>query len=88
LPEAELSPAQASLLDGLSEAIEKMESNQDGQWFHERIYEQKDALNLSPSEAFQAVYRVILNQDKGPQAGWFLSTLDTDWLVKRLRRQA
>ncbi|HEX9595220.1 MAG TPA: lysine--tRNA ligase [Candidatus Saccharimonadales bacterium] len=88
LPEAELSPAQASLLDGLSEAIEKMESNQDGQWFHERIYEQKDALNLSSSEAFQAVYRVILNQDKGPQAGWFLAALDKDWLVKRLRRQA
>lgn len=88
LPKVELTEQQARLLDGLAEAIEKMEPGQDGQWFHERIYEQKDSHDLSPAESFQAVYRVILNQDRGPQAGWFLAALDRDWLIMRLRRQA
>lgn len=88
LPEVELSQAQIQLLDGLADTVEAAGQNQDGQWFHERIYEQKDVAGLTPAEAFQAVYRVTLGQDQGPQAGWFLSTLDREWLIKRLRRQA
>ena len=88
LPKAELSDRQKNLLSGLADAVEQAEPGQGGQWFHERIYEQKDKLGLEPAQAFQAIYKVILNQDKGPQAGWFLSLMDRDWLISRLRLQA
>jgi len=85
--EAELNPAQQALLGGLADAAEASRGlAADGKWWHERIYELKG--DMPPAEAFQAIYRVILGQNNGPQAGWFLASLDKDWLIKRLRRQA
>jgi lysyl-tRNA synthetase class 1 len=46
------------------------------------------AASLEAKEAFQALYRVILGKEFGPKAGWFLASLDRDWLIKRLQLKA
>lgn len=41
---------------------------------------------LAPAQAFQAVYRVLLDRDSGPKAGNLLAFLDPDFVVKRLQK--
>ena len=57
----------------------------DGAWFHEAVYGLKDSVGLEPSAMFSVLYRALIGKTSGPRAGWFLSILPRDWLVKRLR---
>jgi lysyl-tRNA synthetase class 1 len=86
LPKVELSEAQKTFLAELADSLEGRVL--DGPAMHEAIYAAKDSDELKPAEAFQALYRVLLNKDHGPKAGWFLASLDSAWLVKRLRLEA
>ncbi len=40
-------------------------------------------LKVNPKDLFKAIYTVILGQSSGPKAGWFLSSLESDFLVRR-----
>ncbi|HUC86914.1 MAG TPA: lysine--tRNA ligase [Candidatus Saccharimonadales bacterium] len=85
LPQAEpLTDEQRGFLTILAAAIEEHSGEIDGQAMHELIYAAKDQANLPAPAAFQAIYRVILGKDFGPKAGWFLASLDRDFLIKRL----
>lgn len=87
LPRAELSDAQKQFVLELAGRLE--EANElDGPEMHQTIYAAKEAASIQPSEAFQALYRLILAKDSGPKAGYFLSSLDREWLIKRLRQEA
>lgn len=55
---------------------------------HETIYQAKEEANLQPAQAFKTLYLLLLNKESGPKAGWFLSSLPQEWLIKRLRREA
>jgi lysyl-tRNA synthetase class 1 len=79
-----LTEAQQSALKLLSDKIELLETI-DGQILHELIHEVKTESGLSPKEFFGAIYSVFLGKDSGPKVGWFLSTLDKAFLLKRLR---
>jgi lysyl-tRNA synthetase, class I len=85
LPQVELTKEQKDFLTKLSEAVATMKEPE-AQAMHDAIYAAKG--DMSPAEAFQTLYRLILGQDKGPRAGWFLASLDQDWLQKRLRLEA
>jgi lysyl-tRNA synthetase class I len=39
---------------------------------------------MAPEELFITLYRVLIGQESGPRAGWFLSLIDRKWLIKRL----
>jgi lysyl-tRNA synthetase class 1 len=60
----------------------------DGAWFHDAIYELKDGTGLMPKEMFGALYRLLIGKTSGPRAGYFLSILPRDWLLKRLNLEA
>ncbi len=84
LPEVELAPEQRAFLDKLAKTIEA-EKDLNGQGMHDAIYAAAEVSGVKPGKAFVALYRVILGQDSGPKAGWFLASLDREWLVGRLR---
>lgn len=73
-----------AFLRALGEKVADAPTDADGAWFHDAIYELKETLGLSPKEMFGALYRVLIGKTSGPRAGWFLSILPRDWLVKRL----
>jgi lysyl-tRNA synthetase class 1 len=79
----ELTDDQTRFLDTLSSVVEKVPENADGEWFHKAIYDARGG--LEPKEAFVTLYQVVIGKNAGPRAGWFLSILPRDWLVKRLR---
>lgn len=85
IDQAQFTEQEKAFFAGLSESIENAPADADGAWFHNAIYEFKDSSGLGPRELFQALYRLTINKDSGPRAGWFLSILPRDWLISRLR---
>lgn len=88
ISDLELSDAQQSLLKTLADKVRTAPDDADGNWFHQAIYELKDETGLSPKEMFTTLYTVLINQESGPRAGWFLSILPRDWLIERLQLKA
>lgn len=85
---SKFSDKQQQYLQALADKIEKAPADADGEWFHLAIYEFKDKFDLPPKELFSSLYQAIIGKDAGPRAGWFLSLLPRDWLIKRLRLEA
>ncbi len=56
----------------------------DGQAMHTALHEVKEKTGIDPKEFFEAIYLSVLGKKSGPKAGWFLSVMDKDFLVKRL----
>lgn len=82
--DSNLSQNQSGFLSALADSIASQDEL-DAEWVHETIYSLKDEYGLTPSQAFQSVYWVLLGQNSGPKAGWFLATIDREWLLKRLK---
>lgn len=79
------SEEEREFLSALSEKTASAPKNADGEWFHKAIYELKDSLRMEPQQLFRALYKALIGKDSGPRAGWFLSILPREWLIKRLR---
>ncbi|HSW80736.1 MAG TPA: lysine--tRNA ligase [Candidatus Saccharimonadales bacterium] len=79
------SEQERTFLSKLSDKIAQAPADADGGWFHNAVYEMKDESGLEPKAMFSALYRVLINKDSGPRAGWFLSILPRDWLIARLK---
>jgi lysyl-tRNA synthetase, class I len=84
----DFSAAEQQFMAQLADKIAAAPINADGDWFHKTIYEFKDSTGLSPKELFSTLYRVLIGKTSGPRAGWFLSILPRDWLIRRLRLEA
>ena len=84
VPEAvrRLSPEQVQLLERLADYLEQAHTAEE---IHQQIYALAEALKLPGAEAFQAIYISLIGKERGPRAGFFLASLDREFLQKRLR---
>lgn len=87
LPSVQLSDDQVKFVAVLAQKLEAADKL-DGQAMHETIYAAKAEAGIQPGQAFKALYLLLLNKESGPKAGWFLSSLDKNWLIKRLKQEA
>jgi lysyl-tRNA synthetase class 1 len=85
---SDFNPEQKSYLGRLADRAERAPADADGAWFHKAIYDLKEADGLSPQQAFEPLYLALIGKKAGPRAGWFLSILPREWLVKRLKLEA
>ena len=88
IDESKFSDQQKEYVKALAEKISEAPEDADGAWFHQAIYEFKDTSGLAPKELFTTLYQLLIGKDSGPRAGWFLSMLPRDWLIRRLRLEA
>lgn len=58
----------------------------DGPTLHTHLHDVKRETGIAPKELFSAIYLAFLGRESGPQAGWFLSTLEWDFLIERLKQ--
>lgn len=69
--------------------LELIEEFKDVAWkadeIHQACYNVKEKLEISPMKIFSLLYRLLLNQNRGPRLGYFLSTLSRDFIVGRLQ---
>lgn len=86
--QGEFNQVQKQFMSELADKIAQAPKEADGDWFHKAIYKFKDSTGLEPKELFGTLYMALIGQDSGPRAGWFLSILPRDWLIKRLRLEA
>lgn len=84
LPEsaADLPPEAMAALGLLAD---RLEPDLGAEQIHQLLYDAAQTAGAQPKVVFRALYLVLLDRERGPRAGWFLSTLDTDFLKKRLR---
>jgi lysyl-tRNA synthetase class 1 len=82
---ASFTPEEKNFLHNLSKKIAQAPADADGDWFHKAIYDMQSQSTLDPGKIFNALYRSLIGKEQGPRAGWFLSILPRDWLIKRLK---
>jgi lysyl-tRNA synthetase class 1 len=82
---AGLTAAQRRFLAAL---IHLVESGMPGEALHAAIHALKGEQGLAAKAAFGAIYQAFLGRESGPQAGWFLSALERDFAIRRLREAA
>lgn len=79
-----LSELQKKALGRVLVFVESKESIS-GQEFHLTLHGIKEELGIAPKDFFEALYLSILGKKNGPKAGWFLSVLDREFLINRLK---
>ncbi len=83
MPEITLSDAQKKASSLLAEFFEG--GKKTGEEVHARLHELKTEVPIAPKDLFVALYQLFLARDSGPKAGWFLSVLPRDFVLKRLK---
>ncbi|MGB1586209.1 MAG: lysine--tRNA ligase [Thermoplasmatota archaeon] len=73
----------AAILSDVHDALRGL-ATWDGGAIHDALYEVKESRDIKPNEVFGPVYRAILGQDRGPRAGFFLASLEREWVLARL----
>ncbi len=56
-----------------------------GEELHQFLHGLKESVPVTPAELFSAIYLAFLGKAYGPKAGWFLSVLDHDFVLQRLK---
>lgn len=79
-----LTAEQKEFLGKISDIIKEKES-WTGEELHPKIHEIRKEMNIDPRAAFSAIYLSFIGKDSGPQAGWLLSSLHKEFVIKRLR---
>ncbi|MCA9388306.1 lysine--tRNA ligase [Candidatus Berkelbacteria bacterium] len=79
-----LNANQKEFLTALAASFSVLDS-WDGLRVHEEIHVVRKSMAIEPKLAFEALYRIFLNRESGPQAGWFLANLDRNFVIKRLQ---
>ena len=89
LPEAArtFSDDQKAALSKLEVFIEANETL-DGQALHAAMHDIKAETGIDPKAFFSAIYIAFLGKESGPKAGWFLSVLDREFVLNRLKEIA
>ena len=84
LPDIELTDDQRHYLGALCDRI-ATQTTWTGDELQTVVHDVKNETGIEPKAAFQAIYRIFLNRDAGPQAGLFLAALEHDFVVQRLK---
>jgi len=82
LPKVTLSKEQNMFLSKLKVEINNLKWEPEA--IHKKIYEISEENKLQIKNAFQAIYQIILGQEQGPRAGYFLSNLDKKFVLDRV----
>ncbi len=64
---------------------ERMPGYEDGQAIHDGIYDLARELDVNPKKLFQTIYQALLGTKSGPRLGYFLVSMDRDFVVERFR---
>ena len=80
-----LSEVQKKALSELHQYIQETSEMPSGEDIQHKLHEMKEALAIAPQELFGALYLAFLGKSYGPKIGWFLSVLDKEFVLKRLK---
>jgi len=82
---ANLTPSQRQALGILGQ---RLQPAMNGDTIHTLVYALAEEVALPAKALFEAIYIALLDQPRGPRIGWFLSSLDYDFVRTRLHDAA
>jgi lysyl-tRNA synthetase class 1 len=82
IPEVDL---EEDIRSALADVADAVDSGADGERIQEVIYEAAEDNGVPTGEVFEAGYRLLFDQPRGPRLGPFLAKLDRTFVVDRLR---
>jgi lysyl-tRNA synthetase class 1 len=82
---AHLTPSQRQALGILGQ---RLRPEMDGDTIHALVYALAEEVGLPAKALFEAIYIALLDQPRGPRVGWFLSSLEYDFVRTRLHDAA
>jgi len=83
LPKIKLENDQKKFLEAFLEKLPTLDWNAEN--IHNEIYEVSEKTNIPIKKSFKTLYQITLGQEKGPRAGFFISNLDKDFILKRVK---
>ena len=83
MPQLKLADDQKKFLKSLTEKIPSIKWEAED--IHNAIYDISKKEKIPIKTAFISIYQIILGQENGPRAGYFLSNLDKDFVLKRVK---
>jgi lysyl-tRNA synthetase class 1 len=83
LPEIDLTAIQKNYLKKLNKKLPDIKWEAEN--IHNDIYDISEKEKIPIKTAFTTIYQIILGQEKGPRAGFFLSNLDKDFVINRVK---
>ena len=86
IPKLPLGEDQIQFLLKLADLLEEKEYT--AEELHDEMYNLLTEMDMKPQKAFQAIYKIIIGKKQGPRAASFVLSLDTDFVVKRFRKEA
>jgi lysyl-tRNA synthetase class 1 len=85
IPDVDLDDDVQAALAAVADAVA---SDADGERIQETIYEAAEEHDVPTGDVFEAGYRLLFDQPRGPRLGPFLAKLDRRFVVDRLRLEA
>jgi lysyl-tRNA synthetase class 1 len=82
MPKTKIDKEQKNFLKYLLEIFKS--TKWDAEDIHNAIYEISEKQKIPIKTSFTTIYQIILGQEKGPRAGYFLSNLDKKFVLKRI----
>ena len=82
MPQVELTAQEKNYFSILKAAL--AEASWDPDTIHNAVYDNTKGAEIPPKMAFQALYKIFVSRTSGPRLGYFLSTLDRDFVITRL----
>ena len=83
LPKVKLEKEQKIFLTNFQEKASSI--SWEAEDIHNTIYDISEKEEIPIKTSFKTIYQIILGQEKGPRAGYFLSNLDQDFVLKRIK---
>ncbi|MDF2957987.1 MAG: Lysyl-tRNA synthetase [Candidatus Alkanophagales archaeon MCA70_species_1] len=87
-----LPPEAETLTEGQKAALRVLAStlrdNMTAEELHNAIYAAAENVGIKGADAFKAVYIALLGKPSGPRAGWFLASLDKEFVRRRFLEAA
>ena len=82
MPNVEISEEEKEFLKKLKEAFLNIEW--DAEKIHTTIHETAKKVGISSKNAFRTIYKIFIEKDRGPRAGYFLQSLGKDFVLERI----
>lgn len=81
-----------NLSENQKEFLKKVVKELDKKWIAEdlqkNLFEWAKEMGVSSKDAFAAIYTSLIGKDHGPKAGWFILSLDKEFVKKRFEEVA
>lgn len=82
LPKVQLSDAELNFLRCIYSSLASLDWK--GDRIHDTVYESAKSSAIGARSGFQCLYQIFIDRKQGPKLGFFLSTLDKEFVLKRI----